>query len=286
MNLSNGDSLNGDSLSGDTSNVAPILQANKVSYRVGQKALLHDISFNLHANDFVAILGPNGAGKSTLFKCLSGERPSTRARRGQVSFLGRDLHDWRLADLAKIRAVLPQSSELSFAFKVRDVVLFGRYAHRDDALRTDNETIVREALGACDAQGLIDRLYPSLSGGEKARVQCARVLAQVWLPWKECGRVLMLDEPTAALDLKHQMSVLNAAKSFATQTRCATIAVLHDVNLAARFATRIIWLVDGRLLAQGTVNDMLTAPLLKQIYGIDSVVITHPTLNQPLTFAA
>ena len=263
-----------------------MLQANKVSYSVGPKTLLQDISFNVYPNDFVAILGPNGAGKSTLLKCLSGERAKNRSSRGQVNFLGRDLHDWRLADLAKIRAVLPQSSELSFAFKVRDVVLFGRYAHRDDALRTDNETIVREALGACDAQGLIDRLYPSLSGGEKARVQCARVLAQVWLPWKDYGRVLMLDEPTAALDLRHQMSVLKAAKSFAAQAQCATIAVLHDVNLAARFATRILWLVDGQLLAHGSVAQMLTAPLLKQIYGIDSVVINHPTLNQPLTFAA
>ena len=267
-------------------NIAPMLQANKVSYSVGPKTLLQDISFNVYPNDFVAILGPNGAGKSTLLKCLSGERAKNRSSRGQVNFLGRDLHDWRLADLAKIRAVLPQSSELSFAFKVRDVVLFARYAHRDDALRTDTETIVREALRACDAQGLIDRLYPSLSGGEKARVQCARVLAQVWSPWKDYGRVLMLDEPTAALDLRHQMSVLKAAKSFAAQARCATIAVLHDVNLAARFATRILWLVDGQLLAHGSVAQMLTAPLLKQIYGIDSVVINHPTLNQPLTFAA
>lgn len=267
-------------------NFPPILQANQISYRVGQKELLCDVSFNVYANDFVAILGPNGAGKSTLLKCLSGERSRNRSSRGQVNLLGRDLHEWKFADLARIRAVLPQSSELSFAFKVRDVVLFGRYAHRNDAPRADNEKIVREALQACDAQGLIDRLYPSLSGGEKARVQCARVLAQVWLPWKDCGRILMLDEPTAALDLRHQMSVLNAAKSFASQAQCATIAVLHDVNLAARFATRIVWLVDGRLLAQGTVTEMLTAPLLNEIYGIDSVVINHPRLNQPLTFAA
>lgn len=266
--------------------ISPILQANKISYNVGQKALLQDISFDVYSNDFIAILGPNGAGKSTLLKCLSGERSKNRSSRGQVNVLGRDLHDWKLADLAKIRAVLPQSSELSFAFKVRDVVLFGRYAHRDEALSMDTESIVREALRACDAECLVDRLYPSLSGGEKARVQCARVLAQVWLPWKGYGRVLMLDEPTAALDLRHQMSVLKAAKSFALQAQCATIAVLHDVNLAARFATRIMWLVDGRLLAHGSVAEMLTAPLLKKIYGIDSVVINHPTLNQPLTFAA
>lgn len=266
--------------------ISPILQANKISYNVGQKALLQDISFDVYSNDFIAILGPNGAGKSTLLKCLSGERSKNRSNRGQVNVLGRDLHDWKLADLAKIRAVLPQSSELSFAFKVRDVVLFGRYAHRDEALSMDTESIVREALRACDAECLVDRLYPSLSGGEKARVQCARVLAQVWLPWKGDGRVLMLDEPTAALDLRHQMSVLKAAKSFALQAQCATIAVLHDVNLAARFATRIMWLVDGRLLAHGSVAEMLTAPLLKKIYGIDSVVINHPTLNQPLTFAA
>ncbi len=151
----------------------------------------------------MAVVGPNGAGKSTLFRLLSGEwHPAS----GQVSFNGLALERWSLDRLARVRAVMPQSSSLSFPFLVREVVRMGRMPH--DTGHEQDEAIVSEVMQVCDVARLAQRHYTSLSGGERQRVQLARVLAQIWMPVSGGRRLLLLDEPTSALDLAHQLYLM------------------------------------------------------------------------------
>jgi iron complex transport system ATP-binding protein len=261
--------------------VNPLLEARQVGVAVGELALVREFSLTVHEQNFIAILGPNGAGKSTALRAMSGDARFT----GEVQLLGKSLDRWSIKQLAEIRAVLPQSSVLSFSFTAEQVVRFGRQA-RPRAGRSFDERALAQAMQWCEVAHLAQRLYPSLSGGEKARVQCARVLAQLQEPNAFGGRLLFLDEPTAALDLKHQRSVLQAAQRFAQQAGCAVVAVLHDINLAAHFANWIVWMQDGQCVAQGPVQEMLTAAWVERVYGVEAVELTHPRSGVPLVVAA
>jgi iron complex transport system ATP-binding protein len=256
------------------------LIANNITYSVKKKTLIENVSISVAPNEFVAILGANGAGKSTLLKCLAGELAAT----GKIQINGKAIEQWSAKELARIRAVLPQTNQLGFAFNVRDVVMFGRHPYRDDRHQDNQSQIVMKMLDLVGAAHLAERAFPTLSGGEKARVQCARVLAQLCTD-EQTQRTLMLDEPTASLDLKHQVSVLSAAKAFSEQQRCATVAVLHDVNLAARFATRVVWLKQGEVIADGSVEAMINVEWIQRVYGVTTVMMRHPTLNYPISMA-
>ena len=247
----------------------PLLALDDASYAIDGKVLVDGISLAFEPGTLTALVGPNGAGKSTLLGLAAGDLHPTR---GQVSLLGRALPRWRVRPLARERAVLPQDHSVRFAFSVREVVAMGRLPHLPDPAR--DEAIVDAALSTVDIAGLAPRDVQSLSGGESARTAYARVLAQQ-------TPLVLLDEPTAALDLAHQEALLRSARGLARGGACV-ITVLHDLNLAAAYADRIVVLQGGRLVADGTPRAVLTRERIEGVYGQPVVVIDHPTRAIPL----
>lgn len=251
-----------------------MLAAERLSVRRGSRSVLHELSLQLNAGEVLGVLGPNGAGKSTLLGALSGElRPAA----GQVLLDGRALEAWETVARARRLAVLPQSSSLSFGFDVATVVGLGRLPHASG--RRADTAIVEAALRAVDAWHLNERSYLALSGGERQRVHLARVLAQLWPGRAE--QVLLLDEPTAALDPQHQHALLQAVREFAARG-VAVLAVLHDLNLAARYCDRLLLLQDGRVQALGTPEQVLRAEPLREVFGLDVLIQRHPERDHPL----
>ena len=254
-----------------------MLRASKLSLTRGDKQVLSDIDLHLQPGEVLGVLGPNGAGKSTLLGALCGE---LAASHGNVSLADRPLGDWAGSERARRLAVLPQSSTLSFAFRVGDVVSMGRMPH--DTGRERDAEIVREALQAADAEHLIERSYLELSGGERQRVHLARVLAQLWPGGAE--QTLLLDEPTSMLDPLHQHTTLQAVRRFAEQG-AAVMVILHDLNLAARYCDRLLLLDAGRVHALGAPDDVLRAEPLQAVFGLEVLVQRHPERGHPLIVA-
>lgn len=244
---------------------AVVCSARSVVIERGRKKLLDDVSLELRAGEVLSLLGPNGAGKSTLLSLLSGDlEPDS----GSVEFGGKPLKDWSLVDLSRRRSVLLQENQLLFPFTVHQVVEMGRAPWRRTPLEDDDNEAIGEAITATDIGHLGNRRVPSLSGGERARTAFARVIA---------GRtgVLMLDEPTAALDLGHQEAVLTLARERAAAGD-AVLIVLHDLNLAEAYSDRIALLRDGKIVANGAPDDVLKADVLTDVYRTPVEVIRHP----------
>ncbi|KRF02231.1 hypothetical protein ASG87_11025 [Frateuria sp. Soil773] len=240
-----------------------MLDAREVHLDAGGRPILRDISLRAHPGRLLALVGPNGAGKSSLLNLLAGlGRPS----RGEVALDGRPLAEWPLAALARRRAMLSQNVRLGFAFRVEEVVQLGRSPHGDRAMDAADRRIVDAALRAVQAAHLRGRNYLELSGGEQQRVQLARVLAQVW-ERTDGPAWLLLDEPEASLDIAHQHHVLRHARVLAQQGY-GVIAVLHDLNLAARYADEVALLERGRLLHHGPPADALKPRVLSEVYGL------------------
>lgn len=244
---------------------AASLHADDIGVRVGGVQLLDGVSLRLSPGEVGAVLGPNGAGKSTLLSALAGLRLPDA---GQVVLGGRPLPSLAAATLALERAVLPQDTGVAFDFSVRDVVELGRYPHRMAPAR-DEAGIVRAAMALTGVGHLAGRALNSLSGGERARAQLARVLAQIWHPLPDGRpRWLLLDEPTAALDLRHQHATMATVRRWARGQGVGVLAVLHDPNLALRYADRV-WVLDGgRLQASGAPAQTLTPALLQRVWGV------------------
>lgn len=262
------------------------LKAEAVSVRVAGRTLIEDITLALAPGGMTAVVGPNGAGKSTLLKTLSGDlAPSA----GTVSMDGRRLGNWRARERACRRAVLPQESSLDFPFTVQEVVLMGRSPHRSTP--TCDHAITAETMvvaGVAGVAHLAARRYPSLSGGERQRVHLARVLAQLWVAAGEppgAARYLLLDEPTASLDLAHQHTALAVARRCASQGM-GVLAILHDLHLAALYADHIVVLHEGRILTQGAPWKVLHPAVIDAAFEIDASVIPHPLCDRPLVIAA
>lgn len=245
------------------------LRANNLAFAAGGQPLLKNLSLSVGPGEFHAILGPNGAGKSTLLRLLARDLKPVQ---GGIELNGRALPDWDAVALARQRAVLPQNESLRFAFTVNEVVALGRLPCRRNGAARELQ-IIDEALRLTDALHLRARLYPTLSGGERQRVQLARVLVQIWESADQ-PRYLLLDEPTASLDLRHQHECLRIARSFASQG-VGVIAVLHDPNLALRYADQVLLLQRGQQVAQGPSPQVLTAAILHQVFGINAAVIEH-----------
>lgn len=255
-----------------------MLKARTVSVRVGSKALIEDVSLEMPPGEVVAVVGPNGAGKSTLMKTLCGDlQPSA----GEVWMEDRPLSAWAPLERAQVRAVLPQQSTLTFPFTVLEVVLMGRVPHVKSAEGPRDYEIARLSLKMAGMQQFEDRLYPTLSGGEQQRVQLARVLAQVWETPPSGSRYLLLDEPTSNLDLAHQHATLDIARRFAGEG-VGVLTILHDLNLAAQYADRIVILKEARQLASGSPQAVLTPDLIQDAFGMPISVMSHPYLNCPL----
>lgn len=251
--------------------LAPSLAARGVNVEIDGTRLLDGVDFEAHRGELHALLGPNGAGKSTLLGALSGDVKTTA---GTITLEGRDLSSWKLRELARVRAVLLQQHEVFFPFTVREVVEMGRAPWRGTPFEDDDERLIASAMEQTDVLALAERTVPSLSGGERARAALARVLAQA-------APTLLLDEPTAALDLKHQEDVLRLARERAASGD-TVVVVLHDLNLAAAFADRVTLLQKGRVVASGDPREVLTAESVTAVYGQPVEVIEHPRTGIPL----
>lgn len=251
---------------------SPRLRCRNVSVTIGSAILLRGVDFEATAGEFIAIVGPNGAGKSTFLSVLSGDRqPST----GSVSIDGQTIDSLSVKQLARFRAVLPQQTKTLFSFTAKDVVMMGRF-NADDGL--DDLDVTTQMMNATRVGLLASRSYPSLSGGEQALVNLARVLAQR-------TPIVMLDEPTAALDVAHQEHVCAIARLAANEGR-TIVAVLHDLNLASRYADRIVVISAGTIVADASPIEALDAALLSEVYGTSLAVIEHPFhANIPLVLA-
>lgn len=253
--------------------VQAVLTATDLVVRRGGRALLDRVSLSLAPGRVTAVIGPNGAGKSTLLRILSGELAPDS---GSVAFWERPLSDWPVEVLARHRAVLPQESDLSFPFRVEEVVRLGRIPHPGGGDSSADHALAREALAQVDLTAFADRLYPTLSGGEKQRVHLARALAQLRPDPAEsppAARLLLLDEPTASLDLAHQHAVLSLARDLARRENVAVLAVLHDLNLALAYADDLVALSGGRVAAAGDIAHTLSPALVGEVFGVRAVFL-------------
>jgi iron complex transport system ATP-binding protein len=253
---------------------ASLLEASGVTVRTGHKALLHNASLSVRAGEKIALIGPNGAGKSTMLRALAGElRPSS----GTIRLKGRDVAGYSTQALALHRAVLSQSVTVAFPFTVAEVVAMGA----GDRGGAWVDTLVATALAQVDLTDFADRVITTLSGGEQQRAHLARVLVQL-----ACGEaahgpgMLLLDEPTASLDLRHQIAVIETLGRSAARG-VTIIAVLHDLNLATLFAERIVVLDRGRIAADGPPRDTVTDAILERVFGIAASIGRHPPPGVP-----
>ncbi|MFL9883523.1 heme ABC transporter ATP-binding protein [Paraburkholderia agricolaris] len=246
----------------------------------GNRSILRDLSLTIEPGRLTTLLGCNGAGKSTLLKALAGEfhghgSSDAAQQSGSTTLNGAALADLSPKHLARLRAVLPQASNPVFPFTVEEIVLLGRYPHATSgAVSREDRRIVAEALTLAGAGPLAGREITTLSGGELARVQFARVLAQIWPRAGTAGdrddeapRYLLLDEPTAALDLAHQHRLLETVKALTRRWHIGALAIVHDPNLAARYADAIALLADGTIIAQGSPHDIMQPALIERCFG-------------------
>lgn len=253
-----------------------MLHVDHIFVRAGRKGpqLLHDISFQAHAGEVIVVLGANGSGKSTLLKTIGGE---LKAGTGSIRWKGLSLEEHPLQELARERAFLDQQSRVPFAFTAREIVRMGRYPFYTNVPSPADEQAVDSALRAMHADGFQHRSMPTLSGGEQQRVHIARVLAQ--LHGVSTNALLLMDEPLNDLDIKHQHAVLELAREKASEGACV-IVVLHDVELATRYADRLLLMKGGRIVGLGTVEDILDPDLLSTVYDMSAEVIVDPITGE------
>jgi iron complex transport system ATP-binding protein len=241
--------------------MSPVFALDGVRVVRRGRPLLDDVSLAIERGEVAVVVGPNGAGKSTMLGVLAGDIAPDA---GRVSFDGRPLASLGAREQARQRAVVPQQTSLAFPFTAFDVVLLGRSPHAGGRPGALDRAIARDALVRVDALDFAQRRFTTLSGGEKARVVLARALAQILAPEDDGPRALLLDEPAAALDIAHQRAAFDVLRALAHDEGVAVVAVLHDLNLAAAYADRVVLLKAGRVLASGSVaeafdEDTLTA---------------------------
>jgi iron complex transport system ATP-binding protein len=254
--------------------MSPVLEAQSICVRAGQKMLLADVGLSVQAGEIVVLVGPNGAGKSTLLRVLSGE---LRPEGGTVRLHGRALGTYGPRELARRRAVLSQRIGVAFPFTVADVVRLGTGDQRGAEIESRIDAILAE----CELLDLAGRAITTLSGGEQQRAHFARALVQLTCAEQRTGPgVLLLDEPTAALDLRHQLSMLDAVKRRAA-AGTLVVAILHDLNLAALLAGRIVVLDGGRIDCEGTPAQTINAQMLERVFAVETIVGKPPAAAVP-----
>lgn len=247
-----------------------MLTVSNLSYSIDGKEILSNISEKFVVNKINLIIGPNGAGKSTFIKAISGELsvPNTSMiqYKGCISLK-------KVNELAKIRAVLSQNSEVNFPLKVKEIIMMGRYPHYTNFPSQKDEIACKEAIAFFDLEGFENREFHSLSGGEKQRVHFARVMTQIWYPIEDQTRYLILDEPLTFLDVHYQYDFMYKIQEIAKQKNMVIIGVLHDLNLTAKFADNIILLKNGKIVASGNKEAVLTEANIHDAYQM------HPKIH-------
>lgn len=251
------------------------LRGTGLTVRVSEgRTILDDAAIEIHAGEIHALVGPNGAGKSTLFGVLAGD---VAAQAGTVELDDRPMLQVKPRLLAQQRAVLLQENNVTFPFSAEQVVRMGRTPWARTPAADEDDDLVASAMAQTEVTSLSARAVTSLSGGERARVALARVIAQ-------STGILLLDEPTAALDLKHHEDVMRLIRGRADAGTAVAI-VLHDLNAALTHADRVTLLSDGRVAATGTAAEVLTAERIEQVYGQPVDVFPHPITGVPLVVA-
>jgi len=251
-----------------------MFEAKNISFAVGAKKILDGVSLEIKTGEIIALLGANGAGKSTLLKAMCGDIETSG---GEIRLEGRFLSEWDYHELARRRAVLSQHSTLNFPFTAQEVALLGRNPHIRGRESMKDLKIVEEALKLVEAEHFAGQSFPTLSGGEQQRVHLARILAQIWEEPKDSGRYLLLDEPTASLDLAHQHLTLQIARRLSRENT-GVLVVLHDLNLAANYADRICLMKGGKISHDGTPLEVLTTANIKTVFNFDVSILEHAGL--------
>lgn len=260
-----------------------MIEAHDISLSINGHRLLNQVSMQLRPGCFSAVLGKNGAGKSTFLKTLTGElKPDA----GEVRLDGQPLSAWPLRELARRRAVMMQQLQLSFGYTSFEVVMLGRMPHSNGFESAGDRKIVIECMQQAGVGHLEQRSFPTLSGGEKQRVQFARMLAQLWnhvQAKKPC--ILLLDEPLASLDLAHQHAMMRLVHRL-SRKNVAVMMILHDLNLAAQYADEINIMKDGRSFALGTPQEIFKADIIHEAFDCPVHIMQHPQHNCPLVIAS
>ncbi len=246
-----------------------MIQAKNISYKIGNKTILKDISVTFKSGKINLILGPNGAGKSTLVKVICNQ---LKPQEGTVFYEEKNIRETSVQVLAKVRAVLSQNTELAFPLKVKEVVMMGRYPHFSVNPTAKDEQAVKEAMQFFDVEQMADRDYLTLSGGEKQRVHFARVVSQIWYPLENSCRYLILDEPLTFLDVHYQFQFMHKLRELLKQQDLVIVGVVHDLNLAAKFADHLVLLNHGELLAAGTKMEVLSKENMKTAYRLEPII--------------
>ena len=253
-----------------------MIEIEGVAVELGDREVLQDLSLSVPTGEFLGLVGPNGAGKTTLLGTVNG---LVEPVRGRVEVAGEPVAGRSARNLARRVATVPQEPGLGFDFTARDVVSMGRTPHqsRFSAPGEDDRSAVERALSRTRTTDFADRPVGELSGGERQRVLLARALAQE-------TPVLLLDEPTASLDINHQVATLSLVRELAEEGRTA-VAAIHDLDLAARFCDRLALLAEGELVAVGPPREVLTAARLERAYDVRTVVSDHPVTGTPTVTA-
>ena len=255
-----------------------MLRTTDISLRIGPKQILDTVSAEFHPGEFNMILGPNGSGKSSFLKIFAGEWTSYS---GHVSYDDIDIHKLKKEELARQRAVMSQQPDLSFPLTVEEVVMMGRYPHFAFNPGKKDRQICEEVIQAMNLGNFRERNYLTLSGGEKQRVQYARVLAQIWDPQTEQPKYLILDEPLTSLDISYQHEFLEIAREFLKQNT-VLIAIIHDLNLAIQYADKLFFLKNGKMVAQGPTLRVLNEELIRDVFGVETTIVKNPVTGLPL----
>jgi ABC-type cobalamin/Fe3+-siderophores transport systems, ATPase components len=245
-----------------------VLVASGVSLAYHGAAVLRDVDLTVHAGELLGLIGPNGAGKSSLIKVLSG---IARPAKGTVSFQGRPLEELRDRERGQQIAVMSQNPHAGFAYPVYDVVAMGRYPHKRswEPLDTRDRRVIKEALETAGVAHLSQRPITKLSGGEKQRVFLARALAQE-------PQLLLLDEPTANLDVRYQLEIFALIRRLNQERQLTVVLAIHDLAMAMRFCDRLAMMSAGRLVAAGAPEDVLTAELVREVFGVEAHIERDP----------
>ena len=255
-----------------------MLSLKNVSLSINRTRILRDVSLSARPGEIVALLGPNGAGKSSLLRCIVGDHQHYS---GRISLGGRQAKDWPGIELAQKRAILSQQTKLSYDRPVLEVVQFGRFPYRRTETTEESRQMALWCLQQAGMTAFASRNILGLSGGEQQKVHFARVLAQLYKPGDKSPKLLLLDEPTASLDLNQKHQLLDLTCKAVRQYRFAVLMVIHDINLAAQYADKLVLLRNGQIVAAGTTAAVLTKENIEHTFGLEVCMHKHPISRQP-----
>jgi iron complex transport system ATP-binding protein len=255
--------------------MTPAIQTRDLSFAYKDRVVLQSISLSIESGEMVGILGPNGSGKTTLLRILS----AVLYGQGEVKLDGRNIATCGRRELSKLFAVVPQENRVNFPYTVAEIVLMGRASHHSSLALEGKEDlkVARASMELTDSLSLAHRYLHELSGGEKQRVMIARALAQQ-------PQILLLDEPSAFLDLKHQVQVFELLHRLNRERGLTIVAALHDLNLAALFFPRLVMLRNGRIYSDGVPSEVLTEKMIEEVYGLRVRVAADPSGEKPQLF--